>query len=175
MTSSALVDRVQAGLAQLERAQWTPQLLTRLFIGYFFFETGWSKIHNLDAMAERFAGWGIPFPAFNAALSGYTELIGGALILIGLLTRFAAIPLFINMVVAILTVKMKAVTGLDEFVELDEPLYALAFLWLFFSGPGWVSLDHLLWTRLTRGAVAAGPTGPPAAAGRAGAQPRSGR
>ena len=57
----------------------------------------------------------------------------------------------------------------------DEPLYALAFLWLFFSGPGWVSLDHLLWTRVRRGAVAAGSTGPPAAAGRAGAPPRSGR
>ena len=150
MTSPALVERAQAVLAQLERSQWIPQLLTRLFVGYFFFETGWSKIHNLDAMAERFAGWGIPFPAFNAALSGYTELIGGALILVGLFTRLAAIPLFINMIVAILTVKMKAVTGLDEFAELDEPLYALAFLWLFFSGPGRVSLDHLLWTRVRR-------------------------
>jgi putative oxidoreductase len=150
MTSRALVDRVQAVLSRLEGAQWIPQLLTRLFVGYFFFETGWSKVHDLDAMAQRFAGWGIPFPAFNAALSGYTELIGGALILIGLFTRLAAIPLFINMVVAILTVKMKKVTGLDDFVELDEPLYALAFLWLFFSGPGWVSLDHLLWARVRR-------------------------
>jgi len=150
MTSPALVDRGQAVLARLERAQWIPQLLTRLFVGYFFFETGWSKIHNLDAMAQRFAGWGIPFPAFNAALSGYTELIGGALILVGLFTRLAAIPLFINMVVAILTVKMKAVTGLDEFVELDEPLYALAFLWLFLAGPGCLSLDHLLGTRVRR-------------------------
>ncbi len=150
MTSPAPVDRVQAVLAPLDRAQWIPQLLTRLFVGYFFLETGWGKIHNLDAMAPRFAGWGIPFPAFNAALSGYTELIGGALILVGLFTRLAAIPLFINMVVAILTVKMKTVTGLDEFVELDEPLYALAFLWLFFSGPGCLSLDHLLWTRVRR-------------------------
>jgi len=55
------------------------------------------------------------------------------------------------MVVAILTVKMKAVTGLDDFVELDEPLYALAFLWLFIAGPCWASLDHLLWTRVRRG------------------------
>jgi putative oxidoreductase len=158
MTSLALVDRVQAVLTQLERAQWIPQLLTRLFVGYFFYETGWSKIHNLDAMTQRFAGWGIPFPAFNAALSGYTELIGGALILVGLFTRLAAIPLSINMVVAILTVKLKKVTGLDDFVELDEPLYALAFLWLFFSGPGWVSLAHLLWTRVRRSAVGAGLT-----------------
>jgi hypothetical protein len=59
-------------------------------------------------------------------------------------------PLFINLMVAILTVKMKKVTGLDDFVELDESLYALAFLWLFFSGPAWASLDHLLWTRVRR-------------------------
>jgi hypothetical protein len=41
--------------------------------------------------------------------------------------------------VAILTVKMKKVTGLDDFVELDKPLYALALLWLFFSGPAWAA------------------------------------
>jgi hypothetical protein len=44
------------------------------------------------ARLERFTGWGIPFPAFNAALSAYTELIGGALVMLGLVTRLAAIP-----------------------------------------------------------------------------------
>jgi hypothetical protein len=45
------------------------------------------------------------------------------------------------------------------FVELDEPLYALAFLWLFFSGPDWVSLDHLLVdAREAQRAIAAGLT-----------------
>ena len=64
--------------------------------------------------------------------------------MLGLFTRPISIPLFINMVVATLAVKLKKVGGLDDFVELDEPLYALSFLWLFFSGPGWISLDHLL-------------------------------
>ena len=91
------------------------------------------------------------YSAFSAALSAYTELIGGALVVVGLLTRLAAIPLCINMVVAVLTVKLKTVTGLDEFVELDEPLYALVFLWLLFSGPGRGSLDHLVWRLRTRG------------------------
>ena len=94
-------------------------------------------------MAERFTGWGIPLPAFSAALSGYTELIGWALIMLGLATRLTAMPLCINMVVAILVVNIRKVSGLDEFVELSEPLYALCFVWLFFSGPGRVSLDHL--------------------------------
>lgn len=115
-----------------------------LFVGYFFFVTGVAKVQNLDAMTERFAEWGIPFPAFSAALSGCTELLGGALLVVGLLTRLASIPLFVNMVVAIATVNVKRVGGLDEFVELSEPLYALVFLWLFFTGPGRVSLDHLL-------------------------------
>jgi putative oxidoreductase len=142
-----MTTRVDTVLAKLDRSQWIPQLLVRLYLGYFFFETGWAKIHNLDGMTERFIGWGIPFPAFSAALSAYTELIGGALVVVGLFTRLAAMPLCINMIVAVLTVKLKAVTGLDEFVELDEPLYALIFLWLVFSGPGRASLDHLLWKR----------------------------
>ena len=143
MTFDALAARARASAATLTRSQWIPQLLVRLFLGYFFFETGWSKVGNLDAMAERFTGWGIPLPAFSAALSGYTELIGGAFLMLGLATRLAAVPLCINMVVAILVVNIRKVSGLDEFVELSEPLYALCFVWLFFSGPGRVSLDHL--------------------------------
>jgi hypothetical protein len=42
------------------------------------------------------------------------------------------------------------VGGVNDFVELDAPLYALAFLWLFFVGPGWVSLDHFFGRLLRR-------------------------
>jgi putative oxidoreductase len=135
--------------AALERAEWLPPLLVRLFVGYFFFETGLGKVRNLGTFAERFQEWGIPSPAVSAAVSGYTELIGGALIALGLFTRLASIPLIVNMAVATLTVKLKKVAGLDDFVELDEPLYALSFLWLLVSGPGPVSLDALA-TRLLR-------------------------
>jgi putative oxidoreductase len=134
-------------VAALERAEWIPQLLVRLFVGYFFFETGWAKAQNLDAMTERFVGWGIPLPGVSVVLSVYTELIGGALLALGLGTRLAAIPLLVNMLVAIFTVNIRTVTGVDEFVELDTPLYALFFLWLLCSGPGPASLDHLLGKR----------------------------
>jgi putative oxidoreductase len=147
MTAAARIDEA---LRRLTRSQWVPQLLVRLFVGYFFLETGWGKIHNLQGMTERFADWGIPAPAFNAALSGWTEFLGGLLIVAGLFTRLVSIPLFINMMVALLAVKLKKVGGLDDFVELDEPLYALSFLWLFFSGPGWISLDHFLDKALRR-------------------------
>jgi putative oxidoreductase len=142
--------RGQTIIATLERSDWIPQLLVRLFVGYFFFETGLGKAQNLDAMTERFVGWGIPLPGLSVVLSVYTELIGGALLVLGLGTRLAAIPLLINMLIAILMVNIKNVTGVDDFVELDTPLYALFFLWLLFSGPGWVSFDHLLWKRWHR-------------------------
>src|SRR6201993_1019837 len=129
---------------RLWTASWIPALLMRLFVGYFFMETGWAKIHNLAAFTTRFAQWGIPHPAFNAALSAYTEFLGGALTILGLGMRFVSIPMIINMIVAIITVKLKNVGGLDDFAELDEPLYALSFVWLFFSGAGWLSIDGLL-------------------------------
>jgi putative oxidoreductase len=130
-------------LGLVNRQEWIAQLLVRLFVGYFFVETGWGKLHNLDGFAQRFAGWGIPYPHFNAALSAYTEFIGGWLIVFGIATRLASIPMIINMLVAILAVNLKRVSSLDDFVELDEPLYALSFLWLLLSGPGWVSIDYL--------------------------------
>lgn len=134
----------EKALARISSFEWLAQLLVRLFVGYFFFETGWAKLHNLDGFTARFAQWGIPHPAFNAALSAYTECIGGALTIAGLGTRLVSIPMMVNMAVAIITVKMKNVAGLDDFVELDEPLYALAFFWLFLAGPGLVSADHLI-------------------------------
>jgi putative oxidoreductase len=159
---AAAIARAAAWLPRLERAAWLPALFLRLFVGYFFFVTGLAKVQNLGAMAERFAEWGIPFPAFSAALSGYTELVGGALLALGLLTRLVSIPLFVNMAVAIATVNVKRVSGLDEFVELAEPLYALVFLWLLFAGPGCASLDHVLWRRRGGRDRRAHPKDPPA-------------
>jgi putative oxidoreductase len=140
----SLSTKAEPILNRISSFQWLAALLVRLFVGYFFFETGWAKLHNLDAFTARFMQWGIPHPAFNAALSAYTECIGGALTMAGFATRLVSIPMMINMAVAIITVKMKSVTGLDDFVELDEPLYALAFFWLLISGPGRVSVDYLL-------------------------------
>jgi putative oxidoreductase len=129
---------------RLSRMTWIPALLTRLFVGYFFFTSGWAKIHDLSSFTANFASWGIPDPAFNAALSSYTECIGGALTIAGLGMRFVSIPMIINMVVAILSVKLKEVTSVTDFVNLDEPLYALVYVWLLFVGAGWASLDGII-------------------------------
>lgn len=129
---------------RLWEQSWIPALLTRLFVGYFFFTSGWAKSHDLATFTKNFAEWGIPFPAFNAALSAYTEMIGGALTMLGLGTRFVSVPMIINMAVAILSVKIKDVHSMADFANLDEPLYALTYIWLFFSGAGWFSADYLL-------------------------------
>src|SRR5215469_3657631 len=140
----SIVSLTEEALRRLSSFQWVAALLVRLFVGYFFFETGWAKLHNLDAFTDRFMRWGIPHPAFNAALSAYTECIGGALTVLGFGMRFVSIPMMINMAVAIITVKMKNIAGLNDFVELDEPLYGLAYFWLMISSAGYVSIDSLI-------------------------------
>jgi putative oxidoreductase len=142
-----IVSWCNAALRFLGRWEALGPLVVRLVFGYFWLETGWAKVQNLDGFTERFMGWGIPFPHFSAALSAWTELVGGALILVGLFTRLTAIPMIINMIVAIALVVIKNVGSLDDFVELDEVVYILIFFWLLMAGPGRFSLDALLWKR----------------------------
>jgi len=139
-----IADQCKTLLQLASTLDWLAPLAIRLLFGYFWLETGWAKLHNLDGFTERFIGWGIPFPAFSATLSAATEFIGGVLILIGLFTRLVSIPMIANMIVAIAVVAIKPVTSLDEFVEIDEPLYTLVFFWLLIAGPGKISLDALI-------------------------------
>ena len=140
-----LIARQSSALLRLaDSLEWAGPLMLRIFWGYFWLETGLAKLQNLDGFSARFMHWGIPFPTFSAALSGATDLIGGTLLILGLFTRLATIPMIINMVVAILVVVIKNVSGFDEFVELDEFVYILIFFWLLVAGPGKVSLDTLV-------------------------------
>ncbi|HEY0179374.1 MAG TPA: DoxX family protein [Dokdonella sp.] len=145
---SAIARVCESVLRRLVRVDWLAPLVVRVVFGYFWFETGWAKLHDLDGFTARFVDWGMPFPAFSAALSAGTELVGGALIVLGLLTRLVAIPMIVNMIVAIALVVIKNVGGVDDFVELDEVVYILIFAWLLIAGPGRASLDALLARRL---------------------------
>lgn len=138
------------------RHEWLGPLVMRVAFGYFWAETGYAKLLNLDGFTERFVGWGIPWPAFSAGVSAWTELVGGVLIMLGLATRLVALPMAFNMVVAIALVVGANVHGLDELVELDEFVYILIFVWLFAAGPGRASLDAWLWPRLVRNEMRAG-------------------
>jgi putative oxidoreductase len=143
--TSGRLGPVLAGVA--ESLDWLAPLLIRIYFGYFWTETGWGKIQNLGAFTQHFVEWGIPHPHFSAVLSGYTEWIGGILIMFGLLTRMVSIPLMFNMLVAIVQVKWAKVTSIADFVEMDEALYMFIFFWLMMAGPGRASIDHLIWRR----------------------------
>jgi len=136
-----IADRASRLLEWLHRVEWIGPLVVRVVFGYFWLETGIAKVHNLDGFTQRFVGWGIPFPAFSAGLSAWTELVGGLLIMLGLFTRLVCIPMLINMAVAVTLVVSANFMSLDDYVEADEIVYSLIFFWLLVSGPGKASLD----------------------------------
>ncbi len=131
-------------LQMLHTIEWLGPLTVRVVFGYFWLETGIAKVHNLEGFTMRFMGWGIPYPAFSAGLSAWTELLGGLLLMLGLFTRLVCIPMLINMAVAVTLVVSSNLMGLDDYVEADEVVYSLIFFWLLIAGPGKASLDTLV-------------------------------
>jgi uncharacterized membrane protein YphA (DoxX/SURF4 family) len=82
-------------------------VLIRFVVGGIFLSEGIQKFLFPDAQGVgRFIKIGIPAPEFFAPFVGVVEIIGGTLLIVGLLTRLAAIPLIIDMLVAITTTKI---------------------------------------------------------------------
>jgi uncharacterized membrane protein YphA (DoxX/SURF4 family) len=82
-------------------------VLIRLIVGAVFLSEGIQKFLYPDALGiGRFANIGIPAPEFMAPFVGVCEITCGALFLLGLLTRFAAVTMIIDMLVAISTTKV---------------------------------------------------------------------
>ena len=82
-------------------------ILIRLIVGVVFLSEGIQKfLYSAELGSGRFVKIGIPFPQVMGPFVGVTEIVCGALILLGLLTRLAAIPLIINMLVAISSTKI---------------------------------------------------------------------
>jgi putative oxidoreductase len=125
---------------------WLAPLLARITVGVTFISTGWGKLHSLPEVTEYFASLHIPAPHFNAILAASAEFFCGAALLLGVLTRLAAIPLIITMIVAIATAKFGQgkVEGVTDFLGLEEWTYIVIFFWLAVAGPGAASVDHLL-------------------------------
>jgi len=128
-------------LAALGRLGWLPPLLARITIGVVFVSTGWGKVHNLGKVTEFFARLGIPAPSFNAALVGYCELICGMLLLLGLATRFATVPLIVTMIVALATAKAGDIHGLQDLLGTIEFVYIPLLVYLALLGPGALAVD----------------------------------
>lgn len=132
-----LVLRVSTGL------RWLPPTVARLAVGWIFLQTGWGKLNDLPKVVGYFAELGIPAPQIQAPLAAATEFLCGALILLGLATRLASLPLIGVMLVAILTALRGDIHELSDLFGLSEFLYIALLLWLGAYGAGPISLDHI--------------------------------
>jgi putative oxidoreductase len=148
-TGSALVQTLTLrALAALDRLRWLAPLVGRLGVGLLFLSTGWGKVHSIPKVTAFFESLGIPLPGFNAVLVGYSELIGGMLLVLGLATRLATVPLIVSMVVAILTAKLGDLHNVFDLVSFDEFTYLVVLVMILIIGPGDVSLDRFVLRRL---------------------------
>jgi putative oxidoreductase len=86
--------------------------LIRVMVGIVFFTEGIQKFLYPDELgAGRFLKIGIPAPEVMAPFVGVVEIVCGGLLILGLLTRLAAIPLFINISTAIVSTKIPMLLG----------------------------------------------------------------
>lgn len=124
-------------------------LLIRLMIGTVFLSEGIQKfLFPEDLGSGRFEKIGIPFHQFFGSFVGTFEIVCGMLILVGLLTRLASIPLIIIMMVAIATTKadILAQKGFWEMLHASRTDWAmlLGSIFLLIKGSGSWSLDKRL-------------------------------
>jgi putative oxidoreductase len=123
---------------------WAGPLAARITVGMVFMGTGWTKLQNLPVITRNFAAMGIPAPEIMTPFVSGVEFVGGLLLLLGLLTRFAAVPLMVVMVVAIVAAKRADIDSLETLLGFEEVSYFVMFAWLAIAGPGPVSLDHFV-------------------------------
>ncbi len=143
-------------------------VLIRLMVGVVFASEGVQKFLYPNALgAGRFAKIGIPAPELMGPFVGGVEVVGGVLILLGLLTRLAAVPLVIDISVAIVSTKLPILLGhgylLFSYPSAIKPGWwstlhesrtdlsmFLGSVFLLCVGAGDRSLDAVLQARLTR-------------------------
>lgn len=118
----------------------------RLAVSIMIMTHGWSKIANFSENLNVF-----PDPiglgsAVSLQLSIFAEFFCALLVALGFMTRFALIPLIINMAVVVLVVH-----GADPFGVKELPLiFLLNFLALLLMGPGKYSMDYQIGIRSNR-------------------------
>jgi putative oxidoreductase len=130
---------------------WTARVskalfLIRILVGWVFVSEGVQKfLFPAQLGVGRFEKIGIPSPHLMAPLVGTIEIVCGALLLIGLFTRLAAIPLLAVILVAIATTKipMLAKTGVWSVLHEARADFSmlLGLLFLLITGAGSLALD----------------------------------
>ncbi|MGH7389705.1 MAG: DoxX family protein [Candidatus Rokuibacteriota bacterium] len=112
----------------------------RIAMGIIFLVAGWQKVSGgLDGLAAAFAKMGIPVPGLAGPFVAVLELVGGALLILGLGARWLGLLFAIEFVVATLYVKMPMGWG---GARLDVMLLAGGLL-LFLAGSGRAAVDEV--------------------------------
>lgn len=129
-------------------------ILIRLMVGAVFLSEGIQKFLFPEAVGVgRFIKIGIPAPEILAPFVGVVEIVCGTCILLGLFMRFAAVPLIINMLVAIATTKIpillqKGFWSMAHESRTDFSML-LGSIFLLIVGAGRFSLDDYLQRKRT--------------------------
>src|SRR5271166_1381055 len=131
-------------------------LFVRLYWGWQFVVDGWGKLHHLPKVTEYFGSLGLPAPGPTAVFVSILELVGGALLALGLGSRLIALLLTGNMTVAYITGDREALLSIftdpDKFSAAAPFTYLMASLIVLIFGPGRFSLDYLIarsWPQLS--------------------------
>lgn len=124
-------------------------IIIRLIVGAVFLSEGIQKfLFSAIRGAGRFEKIGLPSPEFLGSFVGTFEILCGALILLGLLTRLASIPLIVIMLVAIATTKAEVLAnqGFWEMMHGSRTDWSmlLGSIFLLIKGGGYWSLDFKL-------------------------------
>jgi putative oxidoreductase len=115
-------------------------LVLRLAIGGLMFPHGYKKLMNFAAKSSTFTD---PFHIGGPASMGLTifaEFFCAVLIVLGLMTRLATIPLIVTMSVALFIAHKGEIFGDGE----HATLYLAGYIVLLFTGPGKISMDKLI-------------------------------
>jgi uncharacterized membrane protein YphA (DoxX/SURF4 family) len=124
-------------------------ILIRLMVGAVFLSEGIQKfLFPAEVGAGRFAKIGLPWPEFFGPFVGSFEIVCGSLVLLGLVTRVAAIPLLTIMAVAIATTKIPILleSGFWKMAHDARTDYAMTMgsLFLLVTGGGRGSIDRTI-------------------------------
>ena len=135
-------------LSPLNRLAELAPLAVRVIVGTIMAAHGLQKVQAGPANFGAALGqMGVPLPTLMGYVVTFVEVVGGVLLIVGLLSRLAALVLTIDLVVAVLLVKVNV--GFlsppqgGAGAELDLALIA-GFLVILLAGPGRLSVDHAL-------------------------------
>jgi putative oxidoreductase len=131
-------------------------LLIRILVGWVFLSEGIQKFLFSDSLGVgRFVKIGIPSPQIMAPFVGVVEIVCGSLLLLGLITRLATVPLIIDISVALYSTKIVTLAKNGFWGTLHEARtdvsMLLGLIFLLLLGAGAWSVDA--WLAERRGAT----------------------